>query len=389
VSAQSDDPLRPGDRVDLEIEKLIAGGEALARHGGMVVFLRGAYPGDHVRCRIDQVKRSFARGTMIELLRASPFRRTTPCPVADECGGCDWTALRLDAQLRAKRAILLESLRRTGKLDLAAIPELRLHASPLNYRLRSRLHTSSSGEIGFFRMRSHEVVPLPPECEVVGPKLLERAGGTGAPFSPSREITFVENEVELLSSESNASEDTLSIETRGFSWRVSAPAFFQVNRHRLGLLIDLVSGHAANLPRREVALDLYGGVGFFASPLARLFASVTSIESDAESHRLAVLNCSGGNVELLHRDVLEHLHGEERDVDMILLDPPRGGTHPEVIRQVDRLSPRVVSYLSCDPVNLARDLARFAGTGWRLESIDLIDLFPNTHHIETLVSLKR
>ena len=128
--------MREGDVITIEATELVAGGDALARVDGFPVFVPNVFPGDVARVRLHEVKKGFAKGEMVEIVTPSPFRRTTPCPVAGECGGCDWTALRLDRQLEAKRRILSESMRRIGKFDVSALPEIRIHPSPLNYRLR-------------------------------------------------------------------------------------------------------------------------------------------------------------------------------------------------------------------------------------------------------------
>src|SRR5262249_23844577 len=138
---------------------------ALARIDGFPIFAGGVYPGDVARVHLVEVKKGFARAELVRLEKPSALRRAAPCPVAGECGGCDWTALRLDAQLAAQKRNLIESLRRIGKIH--APPPIAVHASPLNYRLRSRLHRDGDS-IGFFAVGSHRVVPLAPECEVVG-----------------------------------------------------------------------------------------------------------------------------------------------------------------------------------------------------------------------------
>jgi 23S rRNA (uracil1939-C5)-methyltransferase len=132
--------VQPGDTLTIAPTKLVAGGDALARIDDFPIFAANVFPGDVARVRLYEVKKGFAKADLVDLVTPSPWRRAMPCPVATECGGCDWTALRLDKQLEAKRRILTESLRRIGKFDVDALPEIALHPSPLNYRLRSRLH---------------------------------------------------------------------------------------------------------------------------------------------------------------------------------------------------------------------------------------------------------
>ncbi|HEX3108394.1 MAG TPA: TRAM domain-containing protein, partial [Thermoanaerobaculia bacterium] len=145
-----------GDEITIEPVELVAGGAALARVDGFPIFATNVYPGDVVRVRVTEVKKGFARAELVSIESPSSFRRAAPCPIAEECGGCDWTALRLDVQLEAKRRILTESLRRIGKFDVSTLPPIAIHPSPLNYRLRSRLHRDGDA-IGFYATESHRV----------------------------------------------------------------------------------------------------------------------------------------------------------------------------------------------------------------------------------------
>src|SRR5215212_5885004 len=159
--------LTEGDVVTITPSDLVAGGDALARIDGFPVFASNIFPGDVARVRLYEVKKGYAKAELVEVMTPSAWRRAIPCPIAEECGGCDWTALRLDRQLEAKQRILTESLRRIGKFDPETLPAIRVHPSPLNYRLRSRLHRDGDS-VGFYAMRSNRVVPLARECEVVG-----------------------------------------------------------------------------------------------------------------------------------------------------------------------------------------------------------------------------
>lgn len=387
--------MKPGDTITIEPSELVAGGDALAKIDGFPLFAANVFPGDVARVQLYEVKKGFAKADLVELVTPSPSRRTMPCPVADECGGCDWTALRLDRQLEAKRRILSESLRRIGKLDAGSLPEIVLHPSPLNYRLRSRLHRDGE-TVGFYAMRSNRVVPLARECEVVGvetariygssPAAGAAAAGTG--IEPSRARTE-ESDPELweLHDEVVADERDFTITVNGFRYRLNTRAFFQVNRHLLGTMLDLVAQHASRVQQRQSAVDLYGGVGFFTLPIARLFERVTMIEGSSVSTRYARMNVPQ-NVKVIAAAV-EGMMPTMPEVDFTFLDPPRAGTRREVISTIAERTKEIIAYLSCDPVTFARDASRLIASGWRLASLDLLDLFPNTHHVETLSSFER
>ena len=347
-----------GDEITIEPVELVAGGAALARVDGLPIFATNVYPGDRARVRITEAKKGYARAELVSIESPSPLRRAAPCPIAEECGGCDWTALRLDVQLEAKRRILTESLRRIGKFDVSALPPVTIRPSPLNYRLRSRLHRDGDA-VGFYAMQSHRVVPLSSECEVVGLELRAHP-------------------------------------VEGESWEVASPilgyhvahdTFFQVNRHLLGTMLRLVGDIAASTPVKRTAVDLYSGVGFFSRPLARLFERVTAIEGARDSHECAKANAAP-NVKLVNAPVEVWIEEMPR-TDFVFLDPPRSGAKRNVIDSIAQKTNERICFLACDPVTFARDASRLTASGWRLRTLDLLDLFPNTHHVETLSSFDR
>ncbi|HEX6639565.1 MAG TPA: TRAM domain-containing protein [Thermoanaerobaculia bacterium] len=360
-----------GDVITIEATELVAGGDALARVDGFPIFVSNIFPGDVARVRLVEVKKGFAKADLVDVVTPSAQRRAAPCPVADECGGCDWTALRLDRQLEAKRRILSESLRRIGKLDVATLPEIQTHPSPLNYRLRSRLHRDGDA-VGFYAMRSNRVVPLARECEVVGVET--------ARVAPEGEVWEVDGV--LL-----GGEQELTLTVDAFTYRLHTRAFFQVNRHLLATMLRLVAAQAARTVNRQHAVDLYAGVGFFTLPMAKLFDRVTMIEGSPLSAHYARMNVPW-NVKVVEAPVEQHV-GRLGKANFVFLDPPRAGARREVITAVAEKTQERISYLSCDPVTFARDANRIAAEGWKLASLDLLDLFPNTHHVETLASFER
>lgn len=373
--------MRVGDVILIEPNELVAGGDALARIDGFPIFASAVFPGDIARVRLYEVKKGYAKAELVELVRPSPWRRTAPCPIAGECGGCNWTALRLDRQLEAKRRILTESLRRIGKFDPVSLPPIRVHPSPLNYRLRSRLHRDdTTGAVGFYALRSHRVVPLVPECEVVGVKTARRFAGERSDEEGSVEIWEVDGRT--ITDEREA---TLIVDHH--TYQLSTRSFFQVNRHLLATMVRLLRENAARVSSRRRALDLYAGVGFFTAPLAGLFERVEAIEGSPVSARYARRNAAG-NVTVVEAAVENAIHRME-PADLIFLDPPRAGARPEVVDVVARKAREMICYLSCDPVTFARDAKRLIASGWQFSTLDLLDLFPNTHHVETLSSLTR
>jgi 23S rRNA (uracil1939-C5)-methyltransferase len=170
-------------------------------------------------------------------------------------------------------------------------------------------------------------------------------------------------------------------------YRLSTDAFFQVNRHMLQTMLRLVQTHASGVKNRKTAVDLYAGVGFFSAPLARMFERVIAVEGSRESARYARLNLPP-NAKVIEAPV-EREAARLPAADFVFLDPPRAGTRQEVIGAIAERTKEMIAYLSCDPVTFARDASRLIASGWRLSTLDLLDLFPNTHHVETLSSFER
>jgi tRNA/tmRNA/rRNA uracil-C5-methylase (TrmA/RlmC/RlmD family) len=380
-----------GDEVTITPTELVAGGAALARIDGLPLFAADLYPGDRARVRVTEVKKGFVRGETVELLEPSPLRRLEPCPIAEECGGCDWTALRLDAQLKAKERILTESLRRIGKIDTATLPPISIHPSPLNYRIRSRLHREGDA-VGFFAMRSNRIVQLATECEVVGVETARKFGvpGGGRLGSGERDTTAIAaNEFSVWEVDGEIIRNTRDLEMKAgkFKFALSTDAFFQVNRHLLTTMMDLVTRHAERCSPARTAIDLYSGIGFFTAALARRFARVTAVEGSRISARYGRRNAAA-NVRTIHAPVEEWVEKMPR-ADLVFLDPPRSGTRKNVIERIADRTGSMICFLACDPVTFARDASRLIASGWRLSTLDLLDLFPNTHHVETLSSFER
>ena len=384
-----------GDEITIRPSELVAGGAALAKIDGFPIFAMNVFPGDVALVRLYEVKKGFARAELVRIVEPSPLRRAAPCPIADECGGCDWTALRLDAQLEAKKRILSESLRRIGKIH--EHPPIAIHASPLNYRLRSRLHREGD-KIGFYAMRSNRVVQIVPECEVVGVETA-RAHGLAPhphPLPATRGEGVHDPSPRGRGEGARSADEGLSIwevdgelitngELQIAGYHVTTDAFFQVNRHMLHTMLKLVAGHAQRTKSKGRAIDLYAGVGFFTVPLAAQFREVIAVEGSDASIACAERNVPS-NVRIVHAPVETY---PIEEADFIFLDPPRSGAMRNVIDGIAAKASEIICFLACDPVTFSRDASRLIASGWRLATLDLLDLFPNTHHVETLATFER
>jgi 23S rRNA (uracil1939-C5)-methyltransferase len=429
--------------VQLKIEKLIYGGEGLAHlpadeNGrGKSVFVPFVLPGEEVEAVIVEQKKSFARAGLQKIIEAAPERIAPECPYFQRCGGCHYQHMPYEYQLEAKAAILKENLRRLAKLELPV--ELQIHASPAwNYRNRTRLKVQAAPQfaLGYHKMNSHELLPVE-QCPISSP-LINRAisalwslGTSGKLVPGILEIELFANAedsellIELYSAPGTArsvlrqiSEELksamaeisgvvafksekppadpkaivavgspeLTYRVGKYSYRVSAGAFFQINRHLAERLLEIVTQNAQG----NLALDLYAGVGLFSTALAGNFAQVVAVEPSHTSFADLTYN-SPRNVKPVRAMTDQFLRAASSgpQPDLVVVDPPRAGLGDKVVRELTRLQAPRLTYVSCDPATLSRDLSGLLQAGYRIEQAHLVDLFPQTYHLESVFLLSR
>jgi len=373
--------VRRGDVVEVAVEKLVFGGDGLARVGAQVVFVPLAAPGDELRIRVTEVGRGFARGAILEVLKPGPARRDPRCRHFGVCGGCTLQHVGYAAQVAAKAEFVRESLRRLGGIDWTGEIPVRT-ATEYGYRARAEVQ-ARRGHVGWFRTGTHEIVDVD-ECPVLVPEaeaLLARLRA-----EPPRHAVHI-----AAGDDGTATADpraTVRRRVAGFDFEIAPDAFFQGNR----LLADALVLEATAGPAGALAADLYAGAGLFSLALARRFARVVSVEGRRAASAQAAANAQRNgiaNVEFAAQPVEGWLaaHTGARP-DFVLLDPPRTGTGAHGARLVAALGASAITYVSCDPATLARDLRTFAAAGYGLESVVALDMFPQTHHVETVAKLR-
>ena len=435
--------------MDITIEKLIYGGEGLAHHEGSTVFVPFVLPAERVAVEAVEQKKKFVRGRVERILSAAPERVAARCPHFGVCGGCDYQHIPYEAQLKFKSEILRETLRRIGKIEWAG--EITAHGSqPWAYRNRAQWKVrpleiaGDDGEatsenvadggaklgIGYFRANSTALCAVE-DCSIISPLLLKTllslraalaAGNlprglreieafvdaadakvmltaTFAGF-PSRAAEHAETFRRVVPELASLlfhdpSHDRMELYGPGFveyaaggiSYRVGHFSFFQVNRF-------LVEELAREVVEREevgrLAMDLFAGVGLFSIPLAKRFARVLAVESNPAAARDLETNTRGkGSIEVRSAEVEQFLKRNKERPELVVLDPPRAGMTPESVERLGRLRPERITYVSCEPPTLARDLALFVDVGYECAEVHLFDLFPQTFHMETVVRLRR
>ena len=383
------------------------GGDGLARLDGRVVFAPFVLPGERIRVRPEQEKPGLIHAKTLAVVEASAERVAAPCPVFGRCGGCHYQHAGYQYQLEAKRSILAEALRRVGKMA-APVEIAVLAGEPWGYRNRVQLHVAG-GKLGFREGQSHKMCATG-ECPIASPKINQAIEILNSMLPDPRWPRMVRS-LELFTDETsvqlNVIETERPVAKRFFDWcaeripglvegaldyqgrfRVSRGSFFQVNRFLLDGLVEAAVAGAEG----DSAFDLYAGVGLFAPALARKFRQVTAVESGAGAVRDLQFNVERAGCTNVHaeaRMVEEFLQGQERPADFVLLDPPRAGLGKVVVGRLAELQPRQVAMVACDPATLARDLAGMLAAGYRVERIAMIDLFPQTYHLEAVVLLHR
>ena len=436
------------DLVETVIEKLVTGGAGLGRTAdGQALFVPGTIPGERVRVRVTRRRKGYGQAELLDVLEASPDRVEPPLGEIGALSGCDLQHMSIAAQRIAKTEIVRDCFRRLGKLDPGdrlAAPEA---AGPaLGYRNKLRLWRSPTGPYGVRHKGSHDVIPierhglmpdlfndvvlpflitLPPVDEAVtrldgrggfllslyGPPgrlralrtVLKEAPENGAPCPGCVGILFNNRPV--------WGRDHLLIETAGHLFRVNAGSFFQVNHHETEAAVALARDwlDEAGVAPDGILADLFCGVGLFAVCLGDRFGRVIGVENDARAVRDARNNLKRdrkreGQVEIVGADATAVLarwrEGPWRDGDRrteapdwprttVVLDPPRTGLGDAAAANLAALGPVRIIYMSCDPATLARDVATLTAGGYELARARVIDMFPQTSHVECLAELVR
>jgi 23S rRNA (uracil1939-C5)-methyltransferase len=395
--------------VQLKIEKLVYGGDGLSRVDGEVIFTPFVLPAEQVTVERIPSRKGASRSRLIDVLEPSPDRVTARCPVFTKCGGCQYQHISYEAQLALKREILAETLRRVARIDFP-VEQIKTEASePWGYRNRVQFHMEG-GEVGYRAMGSRRLVSTD-ECPISSPMIGEALRKLNEMAKDRRWPNFLQS-LELFTNEEqlqwNVVETDKPIAMKFFDWLtdelpgsvpgplryevngdifdVHGKSFFQVNRFLLPRLAELVLGDAQG----DTAWDLYSGVGLFSLPLARRFRHVTAVESGRSAVRDLKGNAQAAGVDV--RAIEEPTDGflarAEKAPDFVVADPPREGLGKAAVASLLKLKPETLVIVACDPATLARDLAELQ-SGYEIAEVTLVDLFPQTFHMETIVRLRR
>jgi 23S rRNA (uracil1939-C5)-methyltransferase len=426
---------------EVEITRIIPGGRGLAFHEGRPLFAAGVVPGDRLQIHSFRDRKSYLEASGFVVADPSPDRREAPCPYYGKCGGCDFQHMTEERQLLAKKEILLDALARIGQIRPDPGTIRLVSSPPWHYRNRLQIkigQVEGNSNWGYFQTSSHEIIAVD-QCRIAREPLwnwmlelrdllksrpeivrsltgMEVMEGDRGQFMVELETGEQEEQAGGLAGQLKAllavfCEPDASINLRneqgrrwqlagpgfleksveGKKYRVSHGAFFQIN----DLLLCSLREVATSGYRGRKALDLFCGGGFFTLALADSFEEVVAVEVNAAAvadlravlETTKVSNCRVVAIEL--ESYFRRVDSRDLKADLVLLDPPRSGLPKDAVEKVAALGTKDVVYVSCDPATLARDLRIFLGRDYRIDSLTLLDLFPQTHHLETVARLKR
>lgn len=406
ASAADLPPVRRGDTLDLELHSWGRLGEAMASHQGSDVFVFGGIPGERVEAEVVAIRRKYIAAQVTRVIAASPDRVAPPCGYFGQCTGCQWQHLGYDAQLAAKTGIVRDALERVGGFHSPAVLPTLPSPEQYGYRNHARFNIwRESGALGFTHRERRRFVRID-RCLLMHDginrllaALQDRCGETSQVAirsSPATGDYLVQPTLKNPDIPVPTGQKRYREAVAGRQFRVASPSFFQVNVKQAARLADLVK-EGLRLTGAETVLDAYAGVGTFAVLLAPHAGRIIAVEESTAAVADARENAGDcPNVEFVAGKVEEVLpslntgsgdtgYGDTRP-DAVILDPSRSGCQPPVLEALLAMAPARIAYVSCNPESLARDL-RALCRRYRLDSVQPVDMFPQTHHVECVATL--
>ncbi len=404
------------DTFDIQLEKHTYGGDAMGRlEDGRAIFVPFGLAGEKVRVRLVEEKKNFARGEILQILESSKDRIQPRCKHFGECGGCHYQHLPYEKQLEIKTEVLIDQLKRIGKIENPPVQPMTACPIPWNYRNHIQFSLDKSGKIGFQAPNSNKIIPIT-ECHLPESSINDfwhqlefepesnvervslRAGKdddlmlileSDSPEPPELEIEAEISVAHIYEGNSViiAGNDHIFIRVLDRDFKVSAASFFQVNTVMAEKMVTHLST-CLPVSMSTTLLDLYCGVGLFSAFFAPKCGRVIGVESSASACEDFAVNLDEfDNVELYEgtaEDVLPGLAGQIGNLSYAIVDPPRAGIERHALDAIVQLNPQKIAYVSCDPSTLARDAARLIAGGYKLTDVTPFDLFPQTYHIESV-----
>jgi len=420
--------------VTLDIDSLSYGPHGIGRIDGRVWMVPHTAPGDTVTARVVEDKGRFLIGEVAAMVSPSALRRTAPCPYVGRCGGCSWQHLNYQTQLKSKQQSVDDALRRIGKLSDYDLRPIIPCPDEFHYRRRIRFQVGPGKELGFYATASHELVKVD-TCLIAGEQLngvietvCHWARGTNTDIEhleivtgdePNQTVVVVKAIGEFIPRDEPGCANLIGMESSihgvivaGRDWRktwgepkitvslggeinlsVDADVFTQVNPAGNRRILDELL-RAGDFQKGDRVLELFSGAGNLTLPIARQSQHVVAVEGHRPSISNGKLNAQKNAIENIQwicapvPKAVSELKRRREHFTKIVLDPPRAGAKG-IEADLGSLGADKILYVSCNPATLARDLAALGKLGYKLGTIQPIDLFPQTFHVETVALLER
>ena len=374
-------------------------GDTLAEFEDSTINVFGGIPGEVVVARILRYQRrrqSYVSAQVLQVVSPSPHRVEAPCRYFGACTGCQWQHIDYEHQLELKRDRVSESLGQYQTLTEINVAPTMPSPQVFNYRNHARFTVRAGGRLGYINRMSRRFVEID-ECRLMDPWINEALAGLQGKCAETTQLsvrlgvnadewliqpTMQNPDISLKTGQTHYRERLL-----GHAFRIASPSFAQVNTPQTERMIELVR-RRLELRGDELLVDAYAGVGVFAALFAPYVRRVVAIEEASAAIKDAAVNTTGiGNLEFIEAKTEDAIGGLEERPDAVILDPSRLGCHPNALDALVRgRVPRVV-YVSCDPEALARDLDRLVSGGYSVDSVEPLDMFPQTHHVECVATL--
>ena len=397
------DPLRDLDPqkefAELRLLSMGAFGDTVADFEDGLIQVFGGIIGEVVKARIYRYKRrgkNKINAMVSEIIEASPHRVENPCPYFGPCSGCQWQHVSHEYQLELKRDMVRYFFADYVSLSNVHVSKTNPAPESFNYRNHARFTVRFGGQLGFSNRITRRFVRVD-DCMLMDPKingflsqLQDNASETtnlSIRVGTNTEDYLIQPELSGPDIDFKTGQKWYKENMLNREFRVASPSFFQVNTKQAEFMINLV-GDKLGLNGNEILVDAYAGVGVFASLLSNRVRKVIAVEESQAAVKDALFGLNDlDNVHYIQGKTEEILQELKEEIDVIILDPPRTGCHPQAIVSVMSAKPNKIAYVSCDPPSLARDLNMLVQGGYQIDSVDPIDMFPQTYHTECVVIL--
>ena len=381
-----------GERCRLNIQSVAFGGSGVGRAGGLVIFVPFTAAGDIADIEIVERRKNFARGRLLGIVAPSPQRAEPLCRCFGRCGGCSYQHIAYHHQLNIKQAQVREAFVKIGKLPDPPVEEVIASPRAYAYRGKAELHAAKSREgfrLGFMDITGGKLVDIE-RCEIMHESInrqIIEARSRGRFESDGGDLIFWANP-------SSRAGDAIVRTVKDREFLIPLSGFFQTNLYLTDAMVDEVR-RLAGLEKRASILDACCGSGLFSIFLAQSAERLTGVEIHEKSVQCARENAERNgirNAEFICADIGEHLNrmAERLDaVDLIVLDPPRAGLDSKALNAICGIKCRDIIYVSCNPATQARDVKYLTANGYVLQSLQPLDMFSQTEHVETVGLLRR